>query len=156
LLTIAVPGDQTYNFEHLVLDYNGTVAFNGKLLSGVSSLFYQLSNYLEIHVITADTFGSAARELSGLPVKIRIIGKRNQDEEKEKLIDSLGREKCIAMGNGKNDRKMLKAAAVGVCVIQEEGASAEAVLNSDIITHSITDALGLLLHPKRISATLRN
>lgn len=51
------------------------------------------------------------------------------------------------MGNGRNDRLMLKNAALGVAVIQAEGGAIDAVLAADIVVGNILDALDLLLHP---------
>lgn len=50
---------------------------------------------------------------------------------------------------------MLKAAEIGVCVINEEGASSKSIISADIICKSIIDAFELLENPKRIIATLR-
>ena len=50
---------------------------------------------------------------------------------------------------------MLKAAALGIAVIGHEGAAFEALAAADVVTHDIFDAIGLLLNPKRLIATLR-
>jgi soluble P-type ATPase len=50
---------------------------------------------------------------------------------------------------------MIKKAALGILVIQQEGASGELMSVSDIVCLSINDALSLLLNPLRIIATLR-
>jgi len=44
---------------------------------------------------------------------------------------------------------------LGIAVLQAEAASTEAVLAADILSRSILDALDLLLHPLRLTATLR-
>ena len=36
MLTISIPGGATLDIEHLVLDYNGTLAVDGVLLPGVA------------------------------------------------------------------------------------------------------------------------
>lgn len=51
---------------------------------------------------------------------------------------------------------MLHEAALGLVVIQAEGAAQIAVAAADIVSKSIEDALDLLLRPKRLIATLRN
>jgi len=61
----------------------------------------------------------------------------------------------FAVGNGSNDSLMLKAADLGVCVIEDEGASVKSVINADIVCRSIEEAFELLIKPKRIIATLR-
>jgi soluble P-type ATPase len=51
---------------------------------------------------------------------------------------------------------MLKEAALGIAVIQEEGGAIKTLLAADIVMRSILDALDLLLHPLRLTATLRS
>jgi len=60
------------------------------------------------------------------------------------------------MGNGRNDRLMLQEAALGIAVIQTDGAAKEAVLAADVVVTGILDALALLLYPLRLTATLRS
>ena len=43
-----------------------------------------------------------------------------------------------------------------IAVIQEEGGAVETLLVADISTRSILNALDLLLHPLRLTATLRS
>jgi len=61
----------------------------------------------------------------------------------------------IAVGNGNNDSLMLKTAKIGVCILQEEGASSKALLNSDIVLKDIKDFFEIINKPKRLIATLR-
>jgi soluble P-type ATPase len=62
----------------------------------------------------------------------------------------------VCIGNGHNDRLMLQAAALGIAVLQTEGAAMAAVIAADILAPGIADALDLLLHPLRLAATLRS
>ena len=62
----------------------------------------------------------------------------------------------VAIGNGRNDRMMLAAAAIGIALVQAEGAAGQAVLCADVVATGILDALGLLEHPQRLVATLRS
>jgi len=156
VISISIPGFRELHLRYLVLDYNGTLAVDGILLPGVGALLTELSNQIEIHVITGDTFGLATAQLAQLPVKLRIIPVESQPETKLAFLESLGAENVVAIGNGRNDRKMLKAAAVGIALIQQEGASAETIASADVVSANILDALELLTHPKRLIATLRS
>ena len=49
---------------------------------------------------------------------------------------------------------MLQEAALGIALIQGEGAAVQTLQSADVICTSITHALGLLLFPKRLIATL--
>jgi soluble P-type ATPase len=50
---------------------------------------------------------------------------------------------------------MLEAAALGIAVIQEEGAWSKTVQAADVVCKSIFSALQLLLKTSRLKATLR-
>jgi len=71
-------------------------------------------------------------------------------------VRRLGRSRVACIGNGRNDRLMLRAAALGIAVVQAEGASAEALAAADLMVLSATDALDLFLRPRRLIASLRS
>jgi soluble P-type ATPase len=50
---------------------------------------------------------------------------------------------------------MLREAALGIAVIQAEGAASASILESDILVRDVRDALDMLLEPARLIATLR-
>jgi len=156
MIEIDIPDFGKLYLSHLILDYNGTMACDGKLLPGVKEKIEQLADKLIVHVITADTFGFVKTQLTELPCKIVILTEGNQDIQKMEYVESLGVESCISIGNGRNDGKMLKVSVLGIAVILEEGASTETLLSSDIVTSDINSALNLLLNPLRLKATLRS
>lgn len=156
MITIDIPGFKKLELLHLVSDYNGTLAMDGKLLPGVADLLESLASLIKIHVITADTFGLAHTELSGLPVELIIAPTESQADTKLQFVNDLGAEHVVAIGNGRNDRKMLTAAAIGIALIQREGGSAQSIANADLVCNSVIDALNLLLNPKRLIASLRS
>jgi soluble P-type ATPase len=155
MLTIAIPGHESLRLEHLVLDFNGTLGCDGVLIPGVAERLHELSRQLNIHVVTADTFGNAAAALAGLPCELSILPVENQDAGKLARVERLGCDKTVCIGNGRNDRRMLKAAALGIAVIQREAASSETVIAADVVATNILDALDLLTQPTRLVATLR-
>jgi soluble P-type ATPase len=155
MISIEIPNKSSFTAEHLVLDYNGTLAVDGVLYNGLSEQLNNLAKYIRIHVITADTFGKVRENLKSTDCEISILRTDNQAWQKLEFINNLGKNKVIAIGNGENDSLMLKAAALGIVLIQEEGASVKTLLNADIVCKSIHHALDLLLNPQRIAATLR-
>ncbi|MGC9150211.1 MAG: HAD family hydrolase [Microbacter sp.] len=155
-MNIQIPGLQTIRLDHLVLDYNGTLAEDGVLINGVTELLHQLNRHLTIHVITADTFGSVVNAMAEIPCEVKVIDPLQQDRQKGEFVKKLGAEHVLAVGNGRNDKIMLKEAVLGIAVIQKEGTYAPLISEADVVCTSITDALELLTHPKRLIATLRN
>lgn len=156
MLTLDIPGRKPVEAEHLVLDYNGTLAVDGCIIQGVADRLKKLSSVIRVHVLTADTFGTAEKELRGIPVILQIIEKENQDSQKLNYVTNLDADKVISIGNGRNDILMLRASALGIGVIQSEGAYSQIINNAQVICTSITDALSLLTNKNRLIATLRN
>lgn len=156
MIQIDIPGFGELALTHLAIGYNGTLALDGKLLPGAREVLIAAAKDLEIHVVTDDTFGLAAAQLAGLPVTLTLLGRDSQADAKLSLVNSLGAGNTVAIGSGRNDRKMLAAAALSIAVIQKEGVSHETLASAHIATNSVWDALELLRHPHRILATLRS
>ena len=155
MLTIDIPGNKVLKLSHLVLDYNGTLAVDGSVISGVRERLNTLAESLTVHVITADTFGKAAENLKNINCRLTILDKGNQQQQKADFIKKLGEQNTVAIGNGLNDALMLKEASLGIAIIQQEGAAFKTLQSADVVINNITDALDLLLNPMRLKATLR-
>ncbi|MBW4459158.1 MAG: HAD hydrolase family protein [Nodosilinea sp. WJT8-NPBG4] len=156
MIDINIPGFRHLQLAHLVLDYNGTLAVDGHLIPQAGDTLAALSEALQIHVITADTFGLAQGELADLLLNLTIAPPENQAETKLAYVADLGTERVVAIGNGRNDRQMLKAAALGIALVQREGGAVETLVSADVVAPSILDALELLRQPRRLVATLRS
>jgi soluble P-type ATPase len=155
MYSIQVPGFGTLTLEYLVLDYNGTLAVDGALISGVKDALNTLAEQLAIHVVTADTFGKAAEGLDGIDCRLSVLDPGRQDQAKLDVVKRLGADRTACIGNGRNDALMLGGCALGIAVILGEGASTVTLKAADIVCTDIVCALELLMHPLRLSATLR-
>jgi P-type E1-E2 ATPase len=155
VIELTVPGMGHYSIEHLILDLNGTIALDGRIIRGVKERLIALSKNVHIIVVTADTNKNAEKLLKDLPVALCTIEEAKESEQKARLVREKGREVAVSVGNGCNDVSMLQESAIGICVVGREGASREAVLASDLVVPGITDALDLLLKPNRLKASLR-
>jgi soluble P-type ATPase len=155
MLEINIPGAQRLRLSHLILDYNGTLACDGSILPGVADRLKILAKHLEIHIVTADTFGSVRTQVADLPVQLAVIPPENQAQAKADYLEALGPSNSVTIGNGRNDALILKQAGLGIAVVQTEGAAIETLLVADIVIPGIIEALDLLLHPDRLKATLR-
>ena len=80
----------------------------------------------------------------------------SQAGAKLRYVTGLGTDTVVAIGNGRNDRKMLNAAALGIALVQREGGATETLSSADVVCTNILDALELLRNPKRLIATLRS
>jgi soluble P-type ATPase len=141
MIVFDIPQRGEIAIEHVLLDFNGTIAIDGTLIPGVAGKLAQLASRVTVHVITADT---------------NIIARERQDRAKLAYAERLGLERVLAIGNGINDGLMLRQAALGICVIQGEGAAVRAMQAAEMVCLDIGAALDLLLRPHRVTATLRN
>ncbi len=156
MIEIEIPGFQVLQLSHLVLDYNGTLAVNGALIEGVKSGLGELAGSLDLHVVTADTFGKAAHALAEVDCHLVILPPGNQAVAKADYVHSLGGPATVAIGNGRNDRWMLEQAALGIAVLGEEGVATATLMAADVVVRDVFSALELLRNPRRLVATLRS
>lgn len=169
MIAIDIPGFNTLELEHVVLDYNGTVAQDGELLPEVAGRLKALAENLQVTVLTADTHGTVREKLAALPVTVVVLPGSAapafpdqaapllpEDQAKRDHLQQLGPQRCVYVGNGRNDHLALRTAALGVALVQAEGAAPVALMAADVIVAHIHAALDLLLHPARLVATLRS
>jgi soluble P-type ATPase len=142
---------QSFDLKYLILDYNGTLACGGKLLD-LRSFFKELSKVFKIFILTGNTFSNLKDDQVLENIEIVITA---DSQAKKQFVESLGGKNCLAIGNGNIDVLMFEASALSIAVLGCEGCSTKALLQSDLITNSIEDALSILLEPKKLIATLR-
>jgi P-type E1-E2 ATPase len=155
MIDITIPGRGSYTIEYVILDLNGTIALDGKIIRGVMERVVMLSEKVQVMVVTADTNRNAEKLLKNLPVTLLKIEEGKEDEQKRRVVKERGKSSVISIGNGCNDISMLRESAIGICVVGREGASSEAIAASDLTVPTINDALDILLKPHRLMATLR-
>jgi len=155
VIEITIPGRGNYIIRNLILDLNGTIAVDGNIIGGVKEKLAMLSQKLDIFLVTADMNKNAERLVKDLPVKLYKIKETEENNQKLRVVLKKGKNNTVSIGNGCNDVSMLKESAIGISIVGGEGASAEAMMASDLVVVTINDALDLLLKPHRLGATLR-
>ena len=155
MIHVTIPGRGDLIIKNLILDLNGTIAFDGNIITGVKKRLSLLARHMNIFVITADTNKNAKQLVKGLNATLFKINKGDEDSQKLDLVIDIGGDETISIGNGANDVSMLKESSIGISVLGKEGAATEALLASNIVAPGINDALDLLIEPHRLIATLR-
>lgn len=154
-MKIEIPGYGTLELDTLLLDYNGTVAVDGKIPPSVRERLGALSEEFQIYILTADTHGTAAGQCEELNVILHTFPVGNVADYKREIVETLGGSHCVCMGNGRNDVLMFEKSALSIAIMDTEGMYAKLLEQSDVCVRSIEDGLDLLLHPKRLIADLR-
>jgi soluble P-type ATPase len=159
-ISIDIPGFGRREIRTLLTDYTGTLSRGGRVAPDVRERLVRLADLVDIHVVTADTFGLAAKELQAVPHEHCRLQGDCHDRQKRDYGRKLGLEHCAVFGNGNNDRLLLQAAkesgGIAVAVDNGEGCAVEAILNSHIFITGAANALDLLLEPRGCKATLRS
>ena len=152
MIRIDIPNRGVIELQYAVFDVNGTLAVDGVPIPSVVDHLKPLAAQLSIHALTAGTHGNLERleKAFGFPLQIISTG-----EEKANYVQKLGPSNVIAIGNGANDAAMLRLAAIGVAVLGAEGVAISALQAADVLALGPLDAIGLVLNPKRLVATLR-
>ncbi|MGD8760193.1 MAG: hypothetical protein PVJ07_08065 [Anaerolineales bacterium] len=155
MIELNIPGLGLIQIKHLVCDVNGTLALDGRLQQGVSKALLGLSDRLELHLLTADTFGRQDEIDQHLGLKAVRLPAGNELEAKAAYVDALNHDQVAAIGQGANDAGMLKKASIGICVLSPEGTAVEAITAADLVAPDILTALAMLQNPRRLIAGLR-
>jgi soluble P-type ATPase len=154
-MKIDIPGWGSLDIENIVIDFNGTVATDGRIPPEVKEAIHSLSDRAKIYILTADTQGTGNEEVLDMNAELIKIPGEDSKQEKFDFLKTLDLEMTVAIGNGGNDQLILKEAALGIAVLGEEGVSVSAMKSADIVVKNIQNALDLFLKPKRLIATLR-
>lgn len=155
MIELSIPGRGILRLQHLVSDVNGTLALDGILVEGLAKRIAALQDRLSIHLVTADTHGRQATIDRQLNLTATRLAPGNEQAQKRAYVEKLGPESVVAIGQGANDAAMLRAAAVGICVMSPEGVALDTLQAADVVTPDIVSAFDLLDKPLRLVATLR-
>jgi soluble P-type ATPase len=157
-IVIDIPGFGKRHIRIAVGDYTGTHSFGGSVAPNVKRKLLELVTLVELHIVTADSFGTAARELAGIAAPYKLLTD-SHDIEKAAYVTQFDLQHVAAFGNGNNDRLMLKAVREGgglaIAVDNGEGCALDAMRNADLFVVGAANAIDLLLDPLRLKATLR-
>lgn len=156
MIELNIPGFGQRFLRHLVLDFNGTLALDGRIQPGVFSRLSQIKALLSIHILTADTHGTVRTAFSQTDYSVHILSGGDECLAKADYVRELGAMSCACLGNGNNDATMLMDAGLSMAVLQPEGVAISALSAAHLVVPGIEAALDLLLHPARLKATLRS
>ncbi len=156
-IDVSIPGFGSLAIHSLVLDFSGTLSEFGKLLPGVEERLGALAGKgVGVHVLTSDTFGTARKALAGVRGEVTLLAGEDHHLQKARFVEQLGADGVIAIGNGRNDRAMLRRARLGICVCLAEGCAVEALVAGDLLFTDIRNALDCILDGSALKASLRS
>lgn len=156
MIQVNIPGFADLKINDVIFDFNGTLAVDGILITGVASELIELSTKVNIHVVTGDSLGTAKSQLQGIPCNVLIVPQIEQGIAKQNYLQKLNPKETVSIGNGRNDQQIMLNSAVGILILGNEGTAGEALKFADILVSNIFDAINLLQYPNRLLSTLRS
>ncbi|MDW7671547.1 MAG: ATPase P [Bacillota bacterium] len=155
-MEITIPGRGKVHIKQAVFDYNGTLATDGRMCQGVREVLTLLTEYMQVVVLTADTYGTVAQELEGTGVKLHRFPSERAGLSKRNFVADNNPQTTLTVGNGLNDLPMTEISCLSIAVIGSEGCHGKLLAAADIVVKDVMDVFALLKNPDRIKATLRS
>jgi soluble P-type ATPase len=101
VLKVDVPGWQRLRLDELVLDVNGTLTSDGVLLPATRERVAAVLSILEVRLLSADTFGRLDSIAGELGVAAQHLTRGEPEAlQKARVVQELGAERTVAIGNG--------------------------------------------------------
>jgi soluble P-type ATPase len=154
MIPIQRPGRPPIEIDSLVIDFEGTLAQDGRVSPKSKDRMNLLARRLRILVCVQNDEEKVRMILRRVDAEILRSCEGESGRLKAELIEKLGKDRTAVLGNGADDAVLFEEAVLSLCIIGREGASAEALRKADVVFPSVVDALEFLLKPLRQKATL--
>ena len=154
MIHIHRPGQEPFEIDFILLDFEGTLASDCRVHSKVKDKINLLSKRTRIYILTKEEKERVEEILKKVKAEIIYVTEGESSQKKLELLRQLGPTRTVAVGNGTDDGSVMEEAALSLCVIGKEGASSEAVKNANVVFTNVLDVLDFLLKPLRQKATL--
>jgi len=154
MITMERPGQEPLRIEYILIDFEGTLAVDRRVDPKAKDKMNLLSRRTKIYVLAQGQDQVAEEVLKKVTVEVVHLKEGESSQGKLNLLNELGSQRTVAIGNGLDDVAMVENAGLGICVISREGTASEMLEKADLVVANILDALDFLLKPMRQQATL--
>ena len=154
MILIQRPGQDPLEIESILIDFEGTLASDGRVHPKAKDKINLLSKRARIFIAAKDERERVDETLRKVKAETVYLTEGEASRKKTDLLHQIGRTRTVVIGNGVDDTQVLEEAAFGICVIGKEGALGETIKRADVVVCNILDALDFLLKPLRQKATL--
>ncbi|KKU52860.1 MAG: hypothetical protein A3H69_02085 [Candidatus Sungbacteria bacterium RIFCSPLOWO2_02_FULL_47_9] len=152
-MKLLIPNSETIELKTLILDLNGTLTLQGRIIEGVGERLAKIREKgLRIFLLSGDTRGNAKEVADELNIE---LVKASTGEEKRTVALELDPTTCAAVGNGLIDAALFHVVKLSIAVMQAEGVHTKSLMEADIVVPSILNALDILIDENSLIATLR-
>jgi len=154
MILIQKPGQEPLAIEFILIDFEGTLAFDRRVHPKARDKLNLLSKRSKIYILAKGEQEAIGEILKKVKAEVIYLTEGEASQRKLDLLRQVGATRAVAIGNGVDDAAMIEEAGLGICIIGKEGTSAEATKKADVVFTDILHALDFLLKPLRHKATL--
>jgi soluble P-type ATPase len=154
MIILQRPGRNPLEIEFILLNFEGTLATDRRIHPKAKDKLNLLSKRTNIYILTKGEQEAIRETLKKVKAEVVYFKEGEVSQGKLDLLRQLGAAKSVAIGNGVDDVPMIEEAGLGICIIDVEGASGEAIKKADVVFTNILDALDFFLKPMRHKAVL--
>jgi len=154
MISIQRPGMEDLDIHFVLIDFEGTLAMDGRVHPKAKDKVNLLSKRATIYILTKSNREKVEETLRKMKAEILYVAEGDSSQQKLNVLQRLGPHQTAVIGNGLDDGQIMEQAGLGMCVIGKEGSSAEAMAKADLVVTHVLDALDFLLKPLRQRATL--
>ena len=154
MISIQRPGMEDLDIHFVLIDFEGTLAMDGRVHPKAKDKVNLLSKRATIYILTKSNREKVEETLRKMKAEILYVAEGDSSQQKLNVLQRLGPHQTAVIGNGLDDGQIMEQAGLGMCVIGKEGSSTEAMAKADLVVTHVLDALDFLLKPLRQRATL--
>jgi len=154
MISILRPGQEPLNVDFILIDFDGTLAIDGRVHPKAKDKVNLLAKRAKIYVLAKGEKERVEGVLNKVKTEVVWIPPEGASQAKLDLLRQLGGSRTVAIGNGVEDAPMIEEASLGICMLSQEGTAASTLQKADLVFTSILDALDFLLKPLRQQGTL--
>lgn len=154
MISIQRPGMESLDIQFVLVDFEGTLATDGRVHPKAKDKVNLLSKRATIYILTKNNRQKVEKLLKKTKAEILTMTEGDSSQQKLNLLQRLEPHQTAVIANGLDDARMMEQAGLAMSVIGKEGSSAETMAKADLVFTDVLDALDFLLKPLRQRATL--
>ena len=154
MILLQRPGQDPLEIEFIMLNFEGTLATDGRVHPKAKDKINLLSKRARIFIFTTGEKESVSAVLRNVKAEVVYLREGEASRGKLDLLQQLGPRRAVAIGSGMSDIEMIQNSGLGIGVMSREGTLSEVIGKADLVFMTVVDALDFLLKPLRQRATL--
>jgi soluble P-type ATPase len=143
------PGQDPLEIEFIMLNFEGTLATDGRVHPKAKDKLNLLSKRTRIFIFTTGEKESVSAVLRNVKAEVVYLREGDASRGKHDLLQQLEPHRAVAIGSGVSDIEMIQNSAFGIGVMSREGTLSEVIDKADLVFMTVVDALDFLLKPLR-------